>query len=147
MSHVTEIKIVIDDIPALKEACRELGCTFVEGAQEYAWYGTSVGDTPLPDGFTADMLGKCQHKIQVPGAGYEIGVVRNPKGRGFVLLFDYWGPGYPILEKLGGEQLPKLKQAYGVARAMAVAKRRGLSVRKVISSTGAVTLQMTGVRL
>ncbi len=142
---------MIDDLDALDAACKELsaaglGVHLHRGVKTYAWYGSSVGDYPLPAGFTKEMLGKCDHMISVDGADYQIGVVRNPQGRGFVLLYDFWGisKGLPIKEKLGGESLPKLKQAYAVNRAMAIARKKGQQVRRVVAANDTVTLQITG---
>ena len=146
MSHCVSVDLTIDDLPALRAACAELGLTWHEGQTTYKWYGSSVGDYPLPAGFTADMLGKCQHAISVPGAEYQIGVVKNPIGAGYKLLFDFWGSreGQPIIKRLGGEDLPKLKQFYGVNRAQTVARRQGLQTQRVLSANGSVKLVITG---
>ena len=59
----------------------------------YRWYGQWVGDYihNIPQGFTQDDLGKCTHAIRVPGATYEIGVVR--RGSKYLLLWDFYGAG------------------------------------------------------
>jgi len=135
----------LKDLRAVKEACRELGLTFVEGRKTYAWYGASVGDTALPEGITREQLGHCEHVIQVPGAGYEIGLVKNPKTGGFRLLFDYWGPGKKIVDTLGGQGVPKLIQAYGICKATIEAKARGYLVTRQPGKNGSVNLILTQV--
>lgn len=146
MSHLTQIQVVIDDLDALQAACLELGCQLVRGQKTFTWYGRSVGDYPLPAGFTAADLGHCDHVIRVPGSGYEIGVCKNKQGRGYTLLYDFYGSGRGevITEKLGGEKLPKLVQAYGINRATMAAKKLGHTVQRVAGKNGAVNLVITG---
>ncbi len=57
------------------------------GQKTYQWYSRWVGDSPLPEGITEKELGKCDHAIHLPGAVYEIGIVR--KGKSDILLYDY----------------------------------------------------------
>ena len=59
---------------------------------------------------TEDQLGKCDHAIKVPGAQYEVGVVR--KGNGYILLYDDWIKGG--LRKKLGVNAGLLKQAYTI---------------------------------
>ena len=58
---------------------------------------------------------------------YEVGVVRNPNGPGFVLLFDFWGGGYG-LEKVVGKDLGKLRQAYSAAYNIKRLRQRGYTI-------------------
>jgi hypothetical protein len=92
------------------EACRRLGFEFQENQIRYKWYGRWIGDSPLPDGITEDQLGKCDHAIKVPGALYEVGVVRN--GKSYILLYDDWIKGG--LKKKLGVNAGILKQAYTI---------------------------------
>jgi hypothetical protein len=124
MSHVSTIELEIKDLDALKAACRRLGLEWREGQTTYRWYGTHVGDYPIPEGFTKEDMGKCTHAIRVPGASYEIGVViRNGKT---TLLWDFWGSGG--LERVLGQGGGKLKQAYAVEATTRAAKRQGYKV-------------------
>lgn len=144
MSHVTSIDIEISDLTALEAAVREMGGTFLRNKKNYGWYGRSVGDYPLPAGFTADMLGKCEHAVGLKGTEYEIGVVRNPaKPNKYTLLYDFWGPGAKLKTHFG-DGLTKLKQMYGVHAATLAAKKKGYFVaRKQVGNT--IKLQITGV--
>jgi len=81
MSHVEDIDIEITDLKALAAAVAELGAIYTPNQKSNAWFGRSVGDYPLPAGFTAEMLGKCEHAISLPCCRYEIGVVRHPTYR------------------------------------------------------------------
>ena len=91
MSHVAKIELEINDLETLKAACKDLGFEFLCDQPTYRWYGQWVGDYPLPQGFTQDDLGKCTHAIRVPGATYEIGVVK--RGSKYLLLWDFYGAG------------------------------------------------------
>lgn len=110
MSHISRIELDIKDLQSLKEACKRLGFEFCQNQQSYQWYGRWVGDSPLPEGITEDQLGKCDHAIKVPGAQYEVGVVR--KGQSFILLYDEWVKG-GLKTKLG-VNAGLLKQAYTI---------------------------------
>ena len=110
MSHISRIELEIKDLQSLKEACKRLGFEFRQNQQSYKWYGRWVGDSPLPEGITEDQLGKCDHAIKVPGAQYEVGVVR--RGNGYLLLYDDWIKGG--LRKKLGVNAGLLKQAYTI---------------------------------
>lgn len=144
MSHVTAIDINITDLTALKGAVKELGAEWREGQKTYQWYGRSVGDYPLPDGFTAKDLGKCEHAIRLAGTEYEIGVVPKKQGGGYTLLYDFWGPGQRLKSHFG-DGLTKLKQMYGVHKATAAARAKGYMVTRKPQSSGAIKLVVTGV--
>lgn len=124
MSHIAKIELEINDIETLKLACERLGLQFQENQQTYRWYGSWVGDTPLPEGITIDQLGICDHAIHVPGAQYEIGVVRRDQK--YILLWDYWERG-GLEEKLG-RNASWLKQAYAVERVRKEARIKGYRV-------------------
>ena len=136
--HVASIKLEVKNLDALKAACQRLGLEFREGQTTYAWFGYFAGDAPLPEGFTAQDLGKCTHAIQVPGASYEIGVAfKNGVWR---LLWDSWRSGG--LEQALGPDCNKLRQAYGVEAAKLEAQRQGYSVWETQEEDGAVKLHV-----
>jgi hypothetical protein len=141
MSHVAKIEIEILDLKSLKLACDQLGLEFIEGQKSYAWFGESIGDYPLPAGFTVADLGKCDHAIRVPGAEYEIGVVHRA-GK-YALLWDSWGRGG--LERILGTGAGKLKQAYAVTKTICEAKRKGYMVKEQKTETG-IRLVLSGGR-
>lgn len=68
MSHVATIDIEITNIGDLMEACKDLGLEFVAGQQTYNWYGSHLGDYPLPPGFEEHDLGRCEHAIKLSDA-------------------------------------------------------------------------------
>lgn len=126
MSHVVASKLRFKKVdPAiLKALAAQFGGTYVE-ASTYKWYGRSVGDSKLPDHFTADMLGKCVGKMTFPGVGYEVGVAKDKNGN-FAFVYDYWGPGQKLGEMFG-HQGERLYDAYNQAQIKAVAQRQGHS--------------------
>ena len=121
MSHIAKIELEINDTDTLKLACERLGLEFIENQTTYSWYGTSIGDTPLPEGITASDLGKCDHAIRVPGAQYEIGIVK--RDRKYILLWDSWHQGG--LEQKLGKNAGRLKQAYGIEKVRKEARLKG----------------------
>ena len=134
--HVASIKLEIRSLEALMLACNRLGLEFREHQNTYAWYGRWAGDSPLPEGFTQEDLGKCEHAIHVPGANYEVGVVfQDGKWR---LLWDSWPTGG--LEAALGKDAERLKQAYGIEAAKLEAMRQGYSVWEQEMEDGAIKL-------
>lgn len=139
MSHIARIEMEINDLGALKAAAERLGGTLIQGQTTYKWYGDWIGDTPMPEGMTRADIGKCHHAIKFPNAAYEIGVVQSQNK--YRLLWDYWEDGglVPIV----GHNAGRLKQAYGIERARAEARRRGLTVQEQRTKTG-IRLTLTG---
>ena len=139
MSHITKIEIEATDLTALKAACKRLSLQFIENQLTYRWYGSRVGNDPLPEGIAVEDLGKCDHAIKVPGASYEIGI-RKDQNR-YRLLWDSWASGG--LEKVIGKDAGLLKQAYGIEKTKAEARRKGYSLYETRHPNGAVTLKIS----
>lgn len=122
MSHVTTIDMEENyDLDALEQMCidnPEL-FEFVENQKTYKWYGTHIGDYPIPEGFTKEDMGKCDHAIRVKGASYEIGIVK--KGNTYKLLWDFWSSGG--LGRALGKNAERLKQAYRLAKVKTTCKK------------------------
>lgn len=148
MSHVVAIDVELRDLDAIKLAAKRLGLVFVENQKTYRWWGTSVGDYPLPKGMTAADLGKCEHAITLaadhPQAqhAYEIGVVKRKDGQGWTLVYDFFGPGH-ALKQVIGEDLGPFKQAYGVEVARKELEMDGWMVNEVLSENGDIELEAT----
>jgi hypothetical protein len=122
MSHVTSQSFDLKDLGCLEKACQELGLE-IRAKKTYRWFGQSVGDYPIPEGFTAEELGKCEFAIGIKGdaQAYEIGAVK--KNGQWHLLFDFWGPGEKLKTMLG-ENLGRLKTGYNVQ----VVKKAGVKL-------------------
>jgi len=147
MSHVSKVDMEILDLDALKKACADCGLEFREGQKTYKWYGSWVGDYNSRDAATQNGidpkdLGKCDHAIGVPGnkQAYEIGVVKNPNGKGYILLWDFWNGGYGLQAK-AGPNCGNLTKGYAVAVAKKAMVNKGYSCTQKILATGEVQLQ------
>lgn len=141
MSHVATIKAEIKSLRGVKLACKRLGLEFLENQKTYKWFGKHVGDYPIPFGMTIDDMGKCIHAIKVPGANYEIGVIRDPMNKkNFKLIWDFWDSKLP---EILGKGAWKLTQAYEVEQTKYVAKMQGKTVReKVMDDRIRLVVQM-----
>ena len=126
MSHIAKIELVIKSLEDLKKACHKLGLKFCEDQKSYKWYGEWIGDEPLPKGVKEEDLGKCDHMIHVPGASYQIGVVKI--GNNYQLLWDFWKAGG--LEKVLGKNAGKLKQSYAIERIRRKSKLQRFRIAK-----------------
>jgi len=126
MSHVVDIDITINDLEAIKAMCKRQGWEFVENATTYKWYGHFVGNYAMPEGYTEADLGKCIHKIKVPGCTYEIGIAENKNGPGYRFMFDFWKSGG--LKEVVGKEGYILKQLYAVEKTKIEAQKRGYRV-------------------
>jgi hypothetical protein len=124
MSHFTEIRTRITDIEALRTACGELGVELLDNATARG-YGRNVRHG--------------QHVIRLKGP-YDIAV--NPTDTGdYSLETDLW-QGH--VERELGPDLGRLRQLYGVHKATAEARRRGLRVRRSALPDGRIRLSVTG---
>lgn len=143
MSHVAKIEMEIKDLGCLAKAAEHLGLEFVQGQQTYRWWGHSVGDYPLPVGFSEQELGKCEHALRIPNNkyAYEVGVVPRKDGKpGYTMLWDFYGGGYGLQEKIGKDG-NKLKQEYAVQVAMKHARQQGYTVSRQLKQDGSVVLK------
>lgn len=165
MSHVVQTSDVsMKSLEVIKAACERLGWSFLEGKTEYEWFGHWVDDSPVPDAFDtpevvakiramsiADRkaymtarIGKCDHAIAVPGAKYQVGLVRKPDGS-WSLQWDWFGSG-GLVGKMDAPEFQKahkgglFTQAYNVEAAKRVARLRGMAVREVQRADGKVEL-------
>jgi hypothetical protein len=152
VSHVETVNVTINNLAALRAACERLGVEFVEGKKTYKWYGRSVGDYPLPKGFTATDLGKCDHVIKVPGVDYEVGLVAaKDGGKGFNLIYDFYGPGAGLQRKFCAQQkngtystgMEHLVKAYSVEVIKQKARQQGYTLTERINAAGKTQLFAT----
>lgn len=149
MSHVAAIKTEFTDLPAMQAACKELGLVFKTGQKTFRWFGRWVDDYRAEEaafnlGIDPKDYGKCEHAIEVPGCAYDIGVVKNPKGKGYLVAFDFWGPGQKIVQAIG-EKGGKFTQRYSLVKAESLAKAKGLSTRRE-QQKDKILLRVTGNR-
>ena len=114
MSHVIKTKMEYRDFNAILQAGADCGLVFHEGQREYRWYGRFMGDYALPEGMTADMLGRCDHAMGIPGDSfaYEVGITTRPSG-GFDVLYDFWSGGKGLEDKIGIQGI-KFRERYAI---------------------------------
>lgn len=136
MSHVAmqETKPgepMFKDMEALKMACDMLGLE-IEHKKTYTWWGSHVGDYPVPAGVDKKELGRnaefviklnAEKRAKYPSA-YEVGMIADPNNAGcYVPIYDFYGGGKGIDETIGNPLFgktqqevkvlcPKLKQMY-----------------------------------
>jgi hypothetical protein len=116
MSHISKIELEVKDLSVLGQACTRLGLELIRGQQQFKWYGRNA---------------PCAHVIKVPGADYEIGVVR--KNGSYELNCDFYDRS---LEKVIGRQGGLLKQAYAIAKTKIEARKKGYCVLEQNTDTG-----------
>ena len=108
MSHVTTIDLEIKDLIDLTAGCKRIGCEVEEQKTFTSYYGQNA----------------CDCVIRVPGAKYQVGVIRE--GTKYRLSWDDWSSGG--LEKVLGKNMSKLKQAYAAEATKRAARRAGYQV-------------------
>jgi len=162
LSHVVGSDIGFADPPAMAAACAELGLEWCEGATTYAWYSRWVDDSvslfpwerifgateaarlqALPKEarkeFMNAFLGRCSHKIRVPGTAYEVGVIRRPSDGKWALLWDSYGDaGRAVNAAMGGADGARFRQACAETKTVMEARRLGFIVRKMQQQTATV---------
>ncbi|MEI8351396.1 MAG: DUF1257 domain-containing protein [bacterium] len=125
MSHFTTIETQVRDIPALREACRELGVELLENA--------------IARGYAANTH-KGDLVIRLKGP-YDVALNRQPDGS-YGLTTDWWG-GH--VERELGTGFGKLLQLYGVYRAQQEARRKGYTTRRQQLGDGSIKLTIGGI--
>ena len=147
MSHVTVIDMEIKDLECLRQAAADLGLEFREGQTTFKWWGRNAGDYPLPEGFTAEDMGKCDHALAVKGKpnAYQVGVVKRRDGKaGFVLMWDFYGGGQG-LQDVVGPGCSKLCQKYSekvVLKHCKPLQAQGWALQRTAGADGAVTIRL-----
>ena len=126
MSHFTSIQTQIRDITALQCACLELGVTLIENANARGYNGRTTHG---------------EYVIRLKGP-YDIAVNRQEDGN-FGLTTDWWD-GH--VESEVGSKYGRLLQLYGVHKAQAEARRKGLTTRRRTLKDGAIKIVIGGIR-
>ena len=108
MSHISRIELEVTDLESLDRACNHIGLTLNRNQTTFKWY---------------DGNGQCDHAIRIPGASYEIGLIKK-EGK-YQLQTDFWDD--KIAETIG-EEGGLLKQRYAVEQTKTQAIRSGYRV-------------------
>jgi len=136
MSHISTVRLTLDDMDALAAGCRQCGVELRLGQKTYRTYG--------------NVERPCDAAIVLTGNrwAYEIGVVRvrqqsdgtyvdDPNGNECQLRFDDWDRGNGMMDQVGPE-CSALMQQYGVEKTRSIAKRNGWSFKTETQRDGSV---------
>ncbi len=131
MSHVTHVTVSITDLDALERAAEKCGLELIRDSNEYRWYGRVLDLSAIPEGYTEEDMGRCEHELRVIGNGnaYSAGLVSRRDGEaGWALHYDNWSKSGKVLEEFLGKDCHNVVQAYAVEVAKASALNAGYSV-------------------
>lgn len=147
MSHVALVDITIQEheLDALAAALETLGCELRRDQRTYAWWGTSVGDYPLPAGMSKNDLGTCMHAIRVKGTNpvngsggpWEVGLWPIGDGK-FKPVYDFFGSAGDALHRAMGEKLNTMKIELATEIGRRHMMRAGMRVTTTNVQTAAV---------
>jgi len=134
VSHTVEMDFEPHDLECLKLAAEACGLEVLHKGT-YRWYGRYMGDYPLPEGFTAKDMGRCDFALAVKGKpnAYEVGVVKARGRKGYALLFDFYCGGYGLegaIGRRGGKLIQEYQAAVGRKGLEKLARMRGLHVHE-----------------
>ena len=152
MSHVEKAIGTISDDPKLLDCIETaLAKTFPKAhlnrdAKTWRWYGTWVNDydkesAAYKQGYDPKEYGKCEHSISLDGCGYDIGIVKSKQGKGYTLLFDFYGTGANLRREFG-TGCEKLTDAINVEVMKAKARRAGYEFTTKKLDNGAVVMSV-----
>lgn len=142
MSHVSAITLRIKDLRALLESASDIGME-QRMKETFNWYGTHVGDYPLPEGFTKEEMGQCLFALGIKGndSAYEVGVVKSKVHPGeYELLWDFWAGGHGLQDVIGTDG-NKLRQTYAEKVTTKQLRKQGLRVTRSVTDDGKVVLR------
>ncbi len=149
MSHVANVDLEIDDLGSLKEAAKAIGLEFMDGQTTFKWFGRFMNDYNGQNaahlhGINPKDYGKCLHAIRIPGndKAYEIGVIKNPNGKGFTLVWDFWQKGFGLQDVIGKDG-GLLKQSYTIMRAKKEMLRKGYRATTTKDAKGNMFLEFS----
>jgi hypothetical protein len=123
MSHVATIGFAVTSIEALRRACEKRGLR-LEKRQNYHWFGQWVNDYHRTDaaykqGYDPKEYGKnAEWVVTAKGTKneksgmYEVGIVPNKNGPGYVMMYDFYAGGLGMSKLIGGDHAEGLIQDY-----------------------------------
>ena len=126
MSHFTTIQTQIRDLPALADACTELGVRLITATECRGFAGITRNAPTV---------------IRLKGP-YDIAVDPSPEKDGSYGLTTDWWDGHVAREV--GEGYGRLLQSYGVHRTIREARLRGLRSTRKVEADGSILLTLEG---
>lgn len=155
ISHVVAYKNIIYPESCIHDgtlaaALDELGMELVVGRKTYNWFGSWLNDYKQEDaaykqGVRPEQYGHCEHVIRPKGASasdYEIGLVKNEEGTGYIPVLDFFGSGNK-LRTLVGDQGQHLGTAYNRAAVRQQAKIGGYVLEEQTLESGKIRMVAT----
>jgi hypothetical protein len=162
MSHVAQIKLVIDSLDVLQKAVERIGGTLERDHHKLKMYGSGFVDdssdwrsmfAPAESNRIASLpkkervkiinkkMSRPDHTLAFIGASYNVGVFQNPDEKTFSLRWDYYSQG-GLVKFMGDRSGGKLTQAYGLEKAKRMARLRGYATKEVAGENGQIKLEM-----
>lgn len=146
MSHVVTSPVIVQSLACLKKALAKFPkLKWREGQTRWKWYGRWMNDYSQADaayklGIEPQDYGKCEHAIHMDGVEYEIGVMKRKDGKGYSLVWDFFGCGHRINEYIG-DGAEQLMTEYNRQFVLAHAESEGLSV-ETTETEESITMEM-----
>lgn len=147
MSHVVTSPVFITSLDCLKKALAKFPkLQFREGQKKWKWYGRWMNDYDAADaayklGIKPEDYGKCEHAIHMDGVEYEIGVMKRTDGKGYSLVWDFYGCGHNINEYIG-DAAEKLMTEYNRQFVLQHAATEGLECNTVSETSEQITMEL-----
>lgn len=150
MSHVASLEAGFKDLECVKAAVKEMGGTFIQDQATYQWWGRFMDDwssdrAAANKGYDPATFGKCLHAIRPAGwqqGDYEIGVIRNPKGDGYNLIYDSYGSAGRKIEAWAGENCKGLMKPVKMQETRKFWEKRGKRVIQGVDEQGRSVLKV-----
>jgi Protein of unknown function (DUF1257) len=128
MSHFSRVEVKLDDMEAIKEACKELGVTLSERKGQVAGYYGERGS------IEADAV------ISIPGSHYQVGLVKNERTGNYDLVYDKFSGD---IERALGNNCGKLVQSATFHKVARHAKLKGYFITKKMTDKGTLHVELT----
>ena len=150
MSHVTTGGICVTSLDDVEAALAKFpGAELRRGQKTFEWFGRFLNDWDDPraavnQGFDCENFGKCEHAIHVDGVEYEVGLCKRANGEeGFDLVYDVYGNGQKLENRLGGLGLADFKVEVGMNAAERVYADLGYACEREKLEDGRKQLVLT----
>jgi len=125
MSHLSSLTSKLDDIEAIKDACKELGLSIREGGTVRYYYQQSNT--------------KADYIISIPGCNYDVGLSKDVKTGTYNLIYDKYGN---YVESKLGKNCSKLVQSATYHKLARGAKLKGCFISKKVTDKGTLKVEI-----
>jgi len=125
MSHLTTYNSQLNDIDSIRDFCRELGLTIIEGGSVRHYYSTPS---------------KADYVISWEGTPYDVGLLKNKITGNYDLVYDSYG-GH--VERKLGKDCCKLKQGATFHKIAKKAKGYGFFITRKDTEKGTTLVTLS----